>query len=410
MRVAFIDTNFSWPANGGADVDLFQVLCGLQEAGVEVKLFGLHQKGSLERGRFTPEELPFPASRMLVGVRGLAPKRLLAKLKPEVDAWQPDIVWLSHSFALKPALIEAFGEYPLVSRYYAHELACARDPFRYKDGQPCPYDFLRTPEVCRRCAADSLRPEIVAGRHSTWTSDYLAAEAFAPEYHARTLSTLRQLKCIVVSNTEMREHLRGLHDHVVVIGGGVHVRAIQPPTRPPRPAGQPMVILMTGRVEDPRKGLEVLLEAGERLAQQRNDFEIWATHFDTTQSRDWFKATGWLESAEVQDLYRRADIAVVPSLWDEPFGLVAVEAMAWELPVCAANVGGLRDIIRHGKSGLLFNRRDPSALAVHLNALLDSHRLRRELGCAGRKQIETAYNWHNIINHQYIPLLEQLDH
>ena len=71
--------------------------------------------------------------------------------------WGPDVVLLTHGFCLKPHVARALAGFPLVGRYYAHELMCARDGFRYRDGAPCPNDFLRTPGVCRDCAAESLR-------------------------------------------------------------------------------------------------------------------------------------------------------------------------------------------------------------------------------------------------------------
>ena len=49
-------------------------------------------------------------------------------------------------------LLLGLAHHKTISRYYAHELACLRDPLRFKDGAPCPNDYLNTPQVCRRCA------------------------------------------------------------------------------------------------------------------------------------------------------------------------------------------------------------------------------------------------------------------
>jgi glycosyltransferase involved in cell wall biosynthesis len=84
---------------------------------------------------------------------------------------------------------------------------------------------------------------------------------------------------------------------------------------------------------------------------------------------------------------------VVPSVWSEPMGLVAVEAMLAGRPVVASDVGGLRDLIRPGVTGLVVPPGDPSALAAALDRLLDDPDARRRMGEAGRRharQFEAA--------------------
>ena len=101
-------------------------------------------------------------------------------------------------------------------------------------------------------------------------------------------------------------------------------------------------------------------------------------------------------------------MVVVPSVWEEPFGLVAVEAMATGLPVCASRIGGLADIVRHGETGFLFTPGDASELAGQLNTLLDDAALRYRLGEAGRRVAEKEYDWDGIIERRYLPFLREL--
>jgi glycosyltransferase involved in cell wall biosynthesis len=79
-----------------------------------------------------------------------------------------------------------------------------------------------------------------------------------------------------------------------------------------------------------------------------------------------------------------SDIAVVPSTEPEPFGMVAIEAMAAGLPVIAAEHGGLLDIVVDGETGLLFRPKDIEALANALEQLLVNAPLRKSLGVSGR--------------------------
>jgi D-inositol-3-phosphate glycosyltransferase len=92
------------------------------------------------------------------------------------------------------------------------------------------------------------------------------------------------------------------------------------------------------------------------------------------------------------DLYRAADVVVVPSR-SESFGLVALEAQACGTPVLAADVGGLRVAVADGVSGQLVSGHDASTWATALNAVIASPALRAELGRGARAHAE-RFGWH----------------
>ncbi len=75
-----------------------------------------------------------------------------------------------------------------------------------------------------------------------------------------------------------------------------------------------------------------------------------------------------------------ADIAVVPSIWEEAFGLAALEPMVWGVPVIASRIGGLPEVIADGATGLLVPPGDVDALARALQHLLEDPAARRILG------------------------------
>ena len=83
---------------------------------------------------------------------------------------------------------------------------------------------------------------------------------------------------------------------------------------------------------------------------------------------------------DIHRVWRGSDLAVVPSLEPEGFGLVAVEAMACGVPVLAAAHGGVLDIVEHGSSGWLFEPGDEQALAAALLQLARDAKLRNQLG------------------------------
>jgi glycogen(starch) synthase len=92
---------------------------------------------------------------------------------------------------------------------------------------------------------------------------------------------------------------------------------------------------------------------------------------------------GWIGDDVLHSLYRIADLTVVPSIY-EPFGLVALEAMASGCPCIVADTGGLREVVVHEEGGLRFRADDPDALAeVAIRVLSDDE--------LGRRLVADAY-------------------
>lgn len=87
---------------------------------------------------------------------------------------------------------------------------------------------------------------------------------------------------------------------------------------------------------------------------------------------------------DIWPLWYGTDIAVVPSTEPEPFGMVAIEAMAAGVPVVAAAHGGLLDIVKHEQTGLLFEPGNTEALAESISRLSVDASLRKTLGAQGR--------------------------
>lgn len=92
---------------------------------------------------------------------------------------------------------------------------------------------------------------------------------------------------------------------------------------------------------------------------------------------------GW---AKPEEAYRRADIVAVPSLWEEPFGRTAVEAMACGIPVIASDIGGLKDIVKNGKTGYLVDPDDINAWKEKISRLVRDAALRKKMGANAIKE------------------------
>lgn len=389
-------------------MDVYHVATGLARAGLEVRLFVPHFEGIAGRGCVDATKISIDIQ--IIKIKKNAPREMVIdSLRAAVDAWKPDVAFLAHGYGLKPFMALALRQYRLIGRYYAHELLCARDAYRFKDNEPCPYNYIEDPDHCRQCALASLGLEIRSGQCRAWAQEYVLAEAYRPGYHDTVLNALDAMQRVVVYNSQLRATLPKYSDKTVVIPGGVDLppdRALALPL-PPVPEGK-RVIYMSGRVEDPAKGLPLLIEAGARLLRRRGDFHILATHFDPLWHGPFFSSTGWLSHEEARAMMARADICVVPSVWQEPFGLVALEAMMAGVALCAADCGGLHDIVVNGQTGLLFARGDVEDLARCLERLLDGDALRSRLGTAGRERALSHYTWKTVIDKYYLPLIESV--
>jgi glycosyltransferase involved in cell wall biosynthesis len=94
---------------------------------------------------------------------------------------------------------------------------------------------------------------------------------------------------------------------------------------------------------------------------------------------------------------RRSLFTVAPSLWAEPFGLVALEAAAAGKAIMASNTGGLADIVVHEKTGLLVDPSDSQAMRQGLRRLIDSSELRESLGQAAREHARLCFSADTIV-------------
>jgi glycogen synthase len=104
------------------------------------------------------------------------------------------------------------------------------------------------------------------------------------------------------------------------------------------------------------------------------------------------QALGFVPHRELKDLYARAAVVACPS-HREGFGVACAEAMAHGKPVVASAVGGLKDLVVDGETGLLVPPRDVPALRQALERLVGDEALRRRMGGAGRERIREHFSW-----------------
>ncbi|HEX3032571.1 MAG TPA: glycosyltransferase family 4 protein, partial [Bacillota bacterium] len=105
--------------------------------------------------------------------------------------------------------------------------------------------------------------------------------------------------------------------------------------------------------------------------------------------------TGYIDDATRNGLYQCADVAVVPSLY-EPFGIVALEAMAAGTPVVVSDTGGLSEIINHEVNGLKAYTGSANSLADNILRFLCDPAFARKAKERASQEVEEIYNWQEI--------------
>jgi len=160
-------------------------------------------------------------------------------------------------------------------------------------------------------------------------------------------------------------------------------------------------LLFVGNTEDYKKGTRYLLEAlsllpkkvkltivDEGPPKRLSAYEL-AKRFGV---EDRVTFTGKVSMAALVHLYCTATLVVVSSL-HEGFGLPAAEGMACETPVVSTTSGALKEVMKHGETGLLVPPKDPRAMADAIMQLLSNKKLREKMGKAGRKRAVENFSW-----------------
>jgi glycosyltransferase involved in cell wall biosynthesis len=105
--------------------------------------------------------------------------------------------------------------------------------------------------------------------------------------------------------------------------------------------------------------------------------------------------TGRVSDVDRDRLYKVADVAVYPSLY-EPFGIVALEAMAAHTPVVVSNAGGFTEVVEHDVTGTVTYAGDAESLAWGIVRVLKNPDFARRMGDAAYERCRMVFNWDTI--------------
>jgi len=163
------------------------------------------------------------------------------------------------------------------------------------------------------------------------------------------------------------------------------------------------IIFFVGRMVA-QKGVHILIDAMPKIIRYYPDikFVLVGTgpqleEFRLRASQFAHKVifTGHIGDEDLIRLYKCIDVAVFPSLY-EPFGIVALEAMASEVPVVTSDVGGLNNIIEHGVDGMKTYAGNPNSIADNVLEVLMNQDKAKNIIKKAKAKINKIYSWHYI--------------
>lgn len=219
----------------------------------------------------------------------------------------------------------------------------------------------------------------------------------------------RVIVCSDSMKGELKHVFQAPDDKVRVIPNGIDTRGLPVPRdmqlRRQYAADDEEIVFFAGRLVF-EKGVDVLLYALSYLHRVRPNVHAIIAGKGPIQGELEQLAyqlgighrvhfVGHIDAQLRDKLLAISDVAVFPSRY-EPFGIVALEAMASHVPVIAGGVGGLAEIISHGEDGFLIHPGDAGALSADLLTLLDDKKRAHRMAQAAAEKVQRKYSWDSV--------------
>lgn len=260
------------------------------------------------------------------------------------------------------------------------------------------------------------------GRHQGYLPSSTSTQIDRLEWRV-TFEAWKVIACSVYMCTEMERYFGLPANKVVVIPNGVippapsecHDEELEA-LRMQYAANGETLIFFVGRIVH-EKGVQVLVRAMPRILAQhpdtrlliagKNSQKLFPLAYELGVEKN-VEFLGYISDSVRDCLYEIVDVAVFPSLY-EPFGIVALEAMAAGCNVIASDTGGLGEVVQHEVSGLTALPGDPLSIAWAVDRLLSDPEAAARRRATAMQMVRSVYRWDRI-GAQTIALYGQVRH
>jgi len=376
MRVLLVHNRYRSAAPSGENRVVDQEGAALAALGHEVIRFG-RSSDEIEQWSLA-KKASLPARTIWNGEASRGMKAALREHRPEV-------VHIHNTFPLlSAAVLYACHDagVPVVATIHNYKLACANGTF-FRDGAVCHAcaDGLPVQGVVHGCYRDS---------RAATTPVALAMGLHRPAWRSR-------VSAYIMISASQRDLLSGIR----LPADRVFVRYNLVPSRGRLQAARTRTVVYAGRLDEP-KGVRVLMAGWDRYREKSGELGLslviagggplgdevaaWAA------ARPSVELKGTVSSDECAELIARAQAVLLPSAWEETFGLVAVEAMAAGVPPIASGHGSFAELISPGVDGALFSPGEPDALALAIADVERNPEQYEAYGDQARKTYELRFD------------------
>ena len=253
--------------------------------------------------------------------------------------------------------------------------------------------FLNHGQPCQRCIGGHFYP---AFETACWHDSRLYSGAMGLVLKSvRWQDVFSKIARFVAISHRQKE----LHIAMGIPGEKIDViHHFLEPATPPPPAHDGHALFI-GRLS-PEKGVINLLEAWRLVGNTSRQLIIMGEGPEKKRLEQFCEKnnltnvvfTGFLKSAAQQKIWERAAFTIVPSIWEEPFGMVILESWAKQRPVIAHRIGALPELIDHEENGLLCEATSPESLAAGMDLFFSNPTLANACGLAGYRKLLSHFN------------------
>ncbi|MFT7669753.1 MAG: glycosyltransferase involved in cell wall biosynthesis [Planctomycetota bacterium] len=371
-----------WDLVGGSERYAGEVVNGLLARGIETSVLCARGKRDTQVHVRTMPGLD-------AGRLDSTTRRELRELLRDIDR----VLLISHATA--DVLRELLRGAPLVRFVQDHTLFCPGQNKQHENGDLC-NQSLGVECLSRYYLRGGCSGMKIQG------SPALRRPVRALSNRLQEIELTRRASAVVVASEYMRGELRrsGMNGEAIEVLP-YFTNSVQIPTMPTLPSSGNFktTVFTPARLALPDKGIDYLLTAlGRTRASVRlviagdGPARSWLEEKARAEGLvDRVTFTGWLSPKEIEAHYARCDMVCCPSVWNEPFGLVGIEAMAHGKPVIAFDCGGIPEWLEDGVTGILCPRKDTEAMASAMNQLTLDEQERARMGQAGLERVEREF-------------------
>jgi len=253
---------------------------------------------------------------------------------------KPDIVHTNNIYGLSPLIWEKTKKIkiPLVHTLRDYHLICARGVM-FKKHKLCKNQCLECKMLTLTRKLFSKNIDVVVG-----ISNYVLKKHL--EY-----GLFKNTKKIIIPNSLFNDPLPS----------------------PKMSVNKPLRFLYLGGIFE-HKGFHFLINTFSKLEKTDSNYELWiggAGKYEGSVNKN-IKFLGFVKS---ENIYPKVDVVIIPSLWNEPFGRIIIEANSYGLPVIGSNRGGIPEIIKHGETGFIFDTEKKDDLLKYVKLFVEQPEL-----------------------------------